>query len=126
MDMHLNVPGSETNPSRKGGARDATRRVEAMVASAFAIRLEAMRDPRRGPAHTAFARQVAMYLSHTRLGLNYTDAGSCFGRDRTTAAHACHTVEDKRANPRIDAIVDFLERAMEVWPEGLHQGQGTP
>jgi len=89
--------------------------LEAMVASAFAVRREAIRDSRRGSAGTAFARQVAIYLSHTRLGLTYTEAGAVFGRDRTTVAHACRTVEEKREDPRIDAVVDLLERAIDVW-----------
>lgn len=90
--------------------------VAAVVASAFRIRPEAMRDAHRGPARVAFARQVAIYLSHTRLGLTYAAAGSVFGRDRTTAAHACRTVEDKREDPTLDAILDCLERAVDVWP----------
>ncbi len=92
------------------------RRIEAMVASAFAVGPEAMRAPHRGVAEAAFARQVAMYLSCTRLGISLTVAGAFFGRDRTTAAHACRTVEAKREDPRIDAIVDVLERAIDVWP----------
>jgi chromosomal replication initiation ATPase DnaA len=88
--------------------------LEAMVASAFAVRREAIRDSRRGRAGTAFARQVAMYLSHTRLGLSFTETGAVFGRDRTTAAHACRTVEEKREDPRIDEVVDHLERAIDV------------
>jgi chromosomal replication initiation ATPase DnaA len=95
----------------------AARTVEAMVAAAFALGPGAIRDPRRGRAAAAFARQVAMYLAHTRLGLSFTEAGAYFGRDRTTAAHACRTVEDKREDPRVDAIVDFLERAIEVCPD---------
>lgn len=93
----------------------AVRQVEALVASAFAVRPEAIRAPRRGVARTAFARQVAIYLNHTRLGLTYTEAASAFGRDRTTAAYACRRVEDRREDPRIDAIVDVLERAVSDW-----------
>ena len=91
--------------------------VEAMVASAFAVFPAEIRDPQRGRATAAFARQVAIYLSHTRLGLSYTAAGAFFDRDRTTAAHACRTIEDRREDPTIDAIVDFLERAIDLWPE---------
>lgn len=123
--MQRNGAASDTDRTGKGWGREATLLVEAMVASAFSIRLEAIRDSSRGSADAAFARQVAMYLSHTRLGLTYTGAGSCFGRDRTTVAHACQRVEDKRANPRIDAMVDFLERAIEVWPESLRRGRGA-
>ncbi len=70
---------------------------------------------RRGRAPVVLARQVAIYLTHTRLGLNYATAGSAFGRDRTTAAHACRAVEEKRDDPTLDAILDCLERAIDVW-----------
>ena len=95
-------------------ANDA-RVVEAVVASAFALRPHELRQASRGSAGAAFARQVAMYLSHTRLGVSYTTAGDLFGRDRTTAAHACRTVEDRREDPHVDAILDCLERAIDAW-----------
>jgi hypothetical protein len=40
-----------------------------------------------------------------------------FDRDRTTAAHACRTVEDCRDDPRFDAALDCLERAIDLWPQ---------
>ncbi|MCR4282019.1 MAG: hypothetical protein NUV72_03195 [Bauldia sp.] len=102
----------------------AARLVAAIVASAFAVGPNEIRRLGRGKASAAFARQVAIYLSHTRLGFNYTDAGFLFGRDRTTAAHACRTVEDRREDPRVDAILDCLERAIDLWP-GLTRGPGA-
>ena len=89
--------------------------VESMVASAFAVDAGAIRSGQRGRAPTAFARQVAIYLAHTRLGLSYTAAGHHFGRDRTTAAHACRTVESRRENSQVDRIIDLLERAIDIW-----------
>lgn len=89
--------------------------ISAMVASAFCVEPGALRTSNRGQAEAAFARQVAMYIAHTRLGMSYTAVGCCFGRDRTTAAHACRTVEERRENPRIDAIVDLLEQAAAAW-----------
>ncbi len=83
-----------------------------------------MGDGRRGSADVAFARQVAIYLSHTSLGLSYGAAGSFFGRDRTTAAHACRKVEDLREDPAFDTIVDFLERALAVWSFDGRQRRG--
>lgn len=88
--------------------------LEALVALAFRVTAAAMRAPSRGPAEVAFARQVAMYLACTRLGVSYTDAGAAFGRDRTTAAHACRLVEERRDDPRIDSVLDYLERAVLV------------
>jgi chromosomal replication initiation ATPase DnaA len=102
----------------------AARFVGAVVASAFRIVPDAMRAGRRGPASVAFARQVAIYLSHTRFGLDYATAGSLFGRDRTTAAYACRRVEDRREDPTLDAILDYLERALDVWSFSGSESRG--
>jgi chromosomal replication initiation ATPase DnaA len=60
----------------------------------------------------AFARQLAMYLTHVMLGLNLTEAGRLFGRDRTTVAHACGLIEDRRDDPDFEALVAGLEAAV--------------
>jgi chromosomal replication initiation ATPase DnaA len=91
--------------------------IAAVVASAFAISVAAIRKPDRGRARVAFARQVAMYLAHTRLGLDFTAAGAAFDRDRTTAAHAVRIVEERRESPAVDSSVDYLERAIDIWLE---------
>ncbi len=83
-----------------------------LVAAAFSVERAALRSFSRGGKRAAFARQVGMYLAHTRLGLTLTDAGRMFGRDRTTAAHACTVVEERRENPEVDTIIDCLERAV--------------
>jgi len=97
-----------------------TEAIEALVASAFGVSRESLHASRRGPANAAFARQVAMYLSHTRLGMSFTAAGAFFGRDRTTAAHACCRVEEEREDPKIDGVMDLLERAIDIWPEAFN------
>ena len=50
-----------------------------------------------------------MYLAHVVWGLNYSAAGVLFHRDRTTAAHACQVVEDRRDDPAIDRVLQQLE-----------------
>ncbi len=89
--------------------------IEALVSSAFCVSIAAIREPGRGAAPVAFARQVAIYLSCTRLGLSFASAGRFFGRDRTTAAHACRTIEDQREHAELDSVLDCLERAIELW-----------
>lgn len=91
--------------------------LKGLVASAFGIGGAALVAPRRGAAKIAVARQVAMYLAHTKLHLSLTLAGAFFGRDRTTAAHACRRVEERRDDPGFDAILGCLERAVDVWPD---------
>lgn len=52
-----------------------------------------------------------MYLAHVCFRANFSAVGRAFGRDRTTAAHACRIVEARRDDPRIDALLERLERA---------------
>lgn len=82
-----------------------------LVGSALDVEASELCGPGRGTAQAAYARQIALYLAHTTLGLTYTEAGRLFGRDRTTAAHACRRIEDRREQARIDQLVDCLERA---------------
>jgi chromosomal replication initiation ATPase DnaA len=55
-----------------------------------------------------------MYLAHTRLGLPFAKTGRLFHRDRTTARHACRQVEDRREDPRVDSLLECLERALDL------------
>lgn len=63
----------------------------------------------RGQPHVALARQVGMYLAHVSFELSLTEVGMLFTRDRTTVAHACSVVEDRRDDPRFDRTIDLLE-----------------
>ena len=86
----------------------------AIVAAAFGLGVDEVRSDGRGSADVSFARQVAMYLAHTRLGLPFATTGRLFDRDRTTARHACRQVEDRREDPRVDHLLDCLERALDL------------
>ena len=83
--------------------------METAVAAAFAVAVEDLRAPSRRCAEVAFARQAAMYLAHVALGLSLSTVGRLFRRDRTTAAHACMTVEQRRDDPTIDRLLAMLE-----------------
>jgi hypothetical protein len=63
----------------------------------------------RCTAEVAIARQVAMYLMHVVLQRDYAEVGGFFGRDRTTVAHACAQIEDRRDDPTFDAGLQRLE-----------------
>ena len=90
----------------------ACRVVNVLVAAAFGVPLEALRSVQRGSSRTALARQAAMYLAHVMLGMTITEVGQRFGRDRTTVAHACRTIEDKRDDPQVERLLSFLEEAL--------------
>ncbi len=62
------------------------------------------RDPK-----AALARQVAMYLVHTSYGISLGRVAAAFGRDRSTVAHACRAVEERRDEPAFDRWLDALE-----------------
>ena len=79
------------------------------TAAAFAVPVAELIAAKRRSCCVAFARQSAMYLAHVSFGLSYSEIGRAFGRDRTTAAHACQLIEDRRDDPAVDAILGSLE-----------------
>ena len=120
--LELNHPTMEARPLFAGAHQAAPRRsrrsaqhlcdvVALATAAAFAVPVrELFATSRRSPA-AAFARQSAMYLAHVAFGLSYSEVGRAFGRDRTTAAHACRLIEDRRDEPPVDALLGALEHA---------------
>jgi hypothetical protein len=91
------------------GLRRMCRLVQVTVAVALMVPAGELRAARRRAAPIAFARQIAMYLAHVTLGLSYTEIGYAFRRDRTTVAHACRLVEERRDGPAFDAALLLLE-----------------
>jgi hypothetical protein len=53
-----------------------------------------------------------MYLAHVVCGLTFAEVSRIFGRDRTTVAHACAIVEDRRDDIVFDRCLDYLELGM--------------
>jgi hypothetical protein len=89
--------------------------LETVVATTFRLSLTDLRGTSRGEAQIAFARQVAMYVAHVWFALPLTEVGRRFDRDRTTVAHACRVVEDRRDDPRVDRVVAAIESAADLW-----------
>ena len=83
--------------------------IEAAVSQVFGVALAELRGVTRGRAKVALARQVAMYLAHVVCGMSLTQVGRVFDRDRTTVAHACGLIEDRRDDPCFDRLIDLLE-----------------
>jgi hypothetical protein len=73
----------------------------------FGDRVLVRRDRRRLAAHS---RQIAMYVCHVALSISVDDIAASFGRERSTVAHACHLVEDRRDNPAYEDFVSAVER----------------
>lgn len=108
---------------RVGQVGSTQRFLESVVSCAFDVPVEGVRSAGRGPAPVALTRQVAMYLAHTRLGLSFSAAGAMFDRDRTTAAHACRTVEECRDNERFDETLGYLEKTLDIWSQIHARGE---
>jgi hypothetical protein len=89
-------------------------------------RILAAPDQGRGGAQAVFVRQVAIYLGHVGCRLSYSEVGSLYARNRTTAARACSIIEDRRDDPRLDQTLALLELCIRAefrrieprWAEG--------
>ncbi|MEA2992584.1 MAG: hypothetical protein QOD40_1504 [Alphaproteobacteria bacterium] len=108
LDIHADYPCG--HPLRKN-PRPLCDAVETAVAGIFVVPLSQLRKRSRGAASVAFARQSAMYLAHVVFSLSYAEVGRAFHRDRTTAAHACRLIEERRDDPVFDAVLGALEDA---------------
>ncbi|MBN8606811.1 MAG: chromosomal replication initiator DnaA [Caulobacterales bacterium] len=89
---------------------EASARLAANVASyALGVSTDVILRLKRGKRREAFARQVAMYLCHVGFELSLQRVAIAFGRDRSTVAHACHVIEDKREDDRFEFWIRGLE-----------------
>lgn len=98
--------------------------LEALVARAFGLTARQMQGVSRGAAPVAFARQVAMYVAHVWFALSLSEVGRRFGRDRTTVAHACRVVEERREDPRVDRVIGAIEAAIDLWDDFVRDLEG--
>jgi chromosomal replication initiation ATPase DnaA len=86
--------------------------INTAVAAAFTVPVGELRARSRRRAPVALARQSAMYLAHVTFGLTFAEVGRVFGRDRTTAAHACRQIENRRTDVQLDAALAELEQVL--------------
>lgn len=95
----------------------AMARLAAGVA-AFALNVptDGLLGEARGAAEVAFARQVAIYLCHTAFEMSLARVAAAFERDRSTVAHACHVIEDRRDEPQFDVWISVLETMLREAP----------
>ncbi|MFC7290915.1 helix-turn-helix domain-containing protein [Hirschia litorea] len=82
----------------------------------FDVSLSDLYSTTRGAQQISTARQVAMYLTHVSFGLSLARVAGAFMRDRSTVAHACHLIEDRRDDPEFDELLEALERAARAAP----------
>lgn len=110
-----------------GGRCDsAAARLAASVASyGLGVPLEHITEKGRGSAEAAFARQVAMYLCHVAFEFSLARVALAFGRDRSTVAHACHVIEDRRDEPGFDTWIASLEAMLRDAPAPQRRGDSA-
>ncbi|GLK74244.1 chromosomal replication initiator DnaA [Ancylobacter dichloromethanicus] len=80
-----------------------------LAAEATAIPLGLVLHEHRLDRRCASARALAMYLAHVGLGLPMTRVATGFGRHRSTVAHACRRIEERREIAGWDRWVAALE-----------------
>lgn len=102
--------GGSAIPDRTGAAERTA--IEYAVTQVFGIGVGELGRATRGEAKVALARQVAMYLAHVGRGHSFTEVGRQFARDRTTVAHACGVIEDRRDDPVFDRTLELLEQVV--------------
>lgn len=104
----------------------ACARLSAGVASyALGVPADQIVDPAKGSPDVVFGRQVAMYLCHTGFELSLTRVAVAFCRDRSTVAHACHMIEDRRDEPQFDLWIGALEAMLREAPT-IHMSVPAP
>lgn len=102
-------PAGHRPPSGDNGPERACRLAAGVIAARIGVDLELLLSGSRSRATVAQARQLAMYVANVALGLPQSDVARGFGRDRSTVAHACQRVEDRRDDPAFDEEVGHLE-----------------
>ena len=110
VELEVGVGGRQAG--RPGAGPQIRKAIDPAVATVFEVDVHDLGAAKRGSPRAAFARQVAMYLAHVVCGLSLTEVGVLFARDRTTVAHACEVVEDRRDDPELDGQLEHLECAV--------------
>ncbi|WP_153769820.1 helix-turn-helix domain-containing protein [Labrenzia sp. CE80] len=90
---------------------------EGYVARAYCIQPTDLYRTTRGKAHMAEARQLVMYLAHVEIGMPLINVARHYRRDRSTVAHACRGIEERREDPIFDELVGQIERLISMRQE---------
>ncbi len=105
VDKALEVP----QPCPTETRNYACRLTVAAICAVNNLTVNMLQSPGRSSLKITFARQIAMYLAHTKFGIPYSDVGKFFRKDRSTVAHACMVIEDKREDAGFDDHLIRLE-----------------
>ena len=93
-----------------------------IVSTATGACVKDIRSNTRNSAQAARARQLAMYLAYVTFQWPLSRIGEAFGRDRTTAGHACRIIEDLRDDQHFDNQLAQIEQCLRCAPDPLCLG----
>ncbi|HXC56829.1 MAG TPA: helix-turn-helix domain-containing protein [Rhizomicrobium sp.] len=88
-----------------------------VVAHAYGVPLDVIRDVKRGERSVAQARQIAMYLAHVVFAMDLASVARGFGRKRSTATYAIQRVEAMREDPEVNRTLGWLEATLRLVAE---------
>lgn len=94
--------------------RDGAHLAAGLVGFALGVEPSVILTTDRGAKGIARARQVSMYLAHVGFGMSLSRVADAFCRDRSTVAHGCHLVEERRDDPEFDAWLETLEIGIDL------------
>ncbi|MEQ1931744.1 MAG: helix-turn-helix domain-containing protein [Parvularculaceae bacterium] len=104
----MSAPGPVENRFLIIASRTAREAMD-VAATGCNVSLAELTAKGRSRAVVAYARQIAMYLAHVVGHMSLTEISAVFERDRTTVAHACHAIEDRRDSEMFDRQIEQLE-----------------
>lgn len=102
--------------SARAGDEAAARLAAGVASYALDIPADEIIGDERGSLEIAFARQVAIYLCHVGFEMSLARVAYAFARDRSTVAHACHAIEDRRDEPQFEIWMSALEAMLHEAP----------
>jgi chromosomal replication initiation ATPase DnaA len=102
--------------SARAGDEAAARLAASVASYALDISVDEIIRDERGSLDIAFARQVAIYLCHVGFEMSLSRVAHAFARDRSTVAHACHAIEDRRDEPQFELWMAALEAMLHEAP----------
>jgi len=91
--------------------------VTSLVALAMDTPARDIASRQRTTVAAARGRQMALYLVHVVLAWPMWRVAAAFGRDRSTASHAVHVIEDLRDDLAFDTLLTELEACIRQAPQ---------
>ena len=86
--------------------------VLSFVHRAYGVSPDYILGPSRGSRKLSHARQTFQYLANVGFAHSFSDIAAFSGRDRTSVAHGCHQIEDRRDDRKLDRALHFAELAL--------------